>query len=205
MIITKYLEVSHGSRVPYRRLWPLRGLSQKPNIPHNLRQPCRAWILPEKFRSIDLMTRQKCCLSSHKFGFFWVDISNYFILWLLQSIKDQKQPSLRKLSHPPQCRTYTCCIRRSERNGDSCSSFELWLASTYPVVRADLLVEGGIAAALALVTAAVVARPTFLAPEMIQHLPTFSWPMTFRFRTCNLRICTPRCRSRGSPRRPSRS
>ena len=42
------------------------------------------------------------------------------------------------------------------------------------MVRADLLVEGGIAAALALVAAAVVARPTLLAPEMIQHLPTFS-------------------------------
>ena len=37
------------------------------------------------------------------------------------------------------------------------------------MVRADLLVEGGIAAALALVAAAVVARPTFLAPEMIKH------------------------------------
>ena len=192
-------------RVPYCRLSPLRGPSQKPNIPRNPRQPCRAWILPEKFRSIVLMTRQKGCFPSHKFGNFLVDISHNFIFLLLQSIKDQKQPSLRKLSHPPQCRIYICCIRRSERNGDSCSRFELWLASTYPMVRADLLVEGGIAAALALVAAAVVARPAFLAPETIQHLPTFSWPITFRFRTCNLRICTPRCRSRGSPRRPSRS
>ena len=47
--------------------------------------------------------------------------------------------------------------------------FELRLASTYPMVRADLLVEGGIAAALALVAAAVVARPTFITPEMIKH------------------------------------
>ena len=37
---------------------------------------------------------------------------------------------------------------------------------THPVVRADLLVVGGIAAALALVAAAVVARPAFVAPDM---------------------------------------
>ena len=168
------LNIQLTIRVPYCRLSPLRGPSQKPNIPRNPRQPCRAWILPGKFRSIALMTRQKCCLPSHKFGNFLVDISHNFIFLLLQSIKDQKQPSLRKLSHPPQCRIYICCIRRSERNGDRCSGFELWLASTYPMVRADLLVEGGIAAALALVAAAVVARPTFLAPEMIQLLSTFS-------------------------------
>ena len=41
-----------------------------------------------------------------------------------------------------------------------------WCILTHPVVRADFLVVGGIAAALALVAAAVVARPTFVAPEI---------------------------------------
>ena len=41
-----------------------------------------------------------------------------------------------------------------------------WCILTHPVVRADLLVVGGIAAALALVAAAVVARPAFVAPDM---------------------------------------
>ena len=93
--------------------------------------------------------------------------------WYLLSYRDQKcYFYLPRENLPVPCGVAPAPVALADLNVTVIigSRFDLyivpWLALIHPVVGADLLVVGGVAPALALVAAAVVSRPAFVAPEM---------------------------------------